>query len=116
MQGLVVDLPLVLVVRIVGGVLVGGIADRRLVLVGIAGTARRARGDAQRLLVVVIVVPVVVEVVVVVGIADRRLVVLLVVVVARTGDERGPRLAPAMLVERIGRGLHLGGMRRFCPG
>ena len=89
MQRLVVALAFVLVVRVVGRVVVGRVAHRELVVVGVARALRRPRVRLERLLVVVVLVVVPVAVVlVVVAIADRRLVVVIVVVERRVGVSR----------------------------
>ena len=78
-QRLVVLFPLVLVVRVVGGVVVGGVADGQLVIVRVAGALGGAGRRVDRL--VVVLVPVVAVEVVRLGIADRDF--LLVVVLVR---------------------------------
>src|SRR6185436_19400321 len=114
LQRLVVALAFVLVVGVVGRVVVGRIAHRELVVLGISRALRRPRGDLDRLLVVIVVVVPVVAFVVVVRIADRRF--LVVVVVPGTRAQRRRPVERATAGGRAQQETHFGGILRFCPG
>ncbi|MEO8485741.1 MAG: hypothetical protein ABI585_05320, partial [Betaproteobacteria bacterium] len=111
-QRLVVFLALVLVVRIVGRVVVGRVAHRKLVVIHVARSLGRARSRMDRL--VVVLLPVLALPVVLVGITDRGFLFLLAFSRASAPPCR-PTGRPACGSEVEPEG-HAGGMRRFCPG